>query len=256
LAITSLVALERVHDEIVKILNTTQPSFGFELMRKSGLLNLFLPELDACYNVEQPPEYHKYDVYWHSLYACDAASPENLIVRLAALLHDIGKPSCKVGFTFYNHDRVSAEMAEALLRRLKFSSQEIENTINLIRNHMFDYSSDWSDAAVRRYIRRIGGPDNVNALFALRQADAQAMVKVNDGSYLAELKKRIEQIIEAENALDVADLKVDGHDVMTALNIPPGPLVGRVLNYLLEKVLDEPQLNERETLLGLVKTYE
>lgn len=256
LEVVKKVAAERIHDELVKLLKAEKPSIGFDLMRRSGLLKLIMPELETGLGVEQPPEFHRYDVYWHSLYSCDAASRQDLIVRLAALLHDIGKPACKEGFTFYNHDRVSAEMAERVLKRLKFSNQETEKIVNLIANHMFDYTSEWSDAAVRRFIRRIGGVDNVDGLFALREADARAMVKTVGSDYLSELRQRIDRIIAEENALHINDLKVDGNDVMEILRIGPGPKVGKVLGDLLEKVLDDPKLNDRETLLKLIKTYE
>ncbi len=256
LEITRKVAPERVHDEIVKILSARRPSIGFELMRKSGLLRLIIPELEDCYGVKQPPKYHKYDVYWHSLYSCDAAPKESTILRLAALLHDIAKPLCKVGYTYYNHDRVGTNLAEAILKRLKFSNAEIKKITNLISHHMFNYTSDWSDAAVRRFIRRIGGIENVRDLFALRHSDAKGMEKEIESEYLVELQKRIDKIVEEENALNISDLKVDGNDVMRVLSIPAGPKVGKVLHFLLEKVLDDPGLNERETLLELIKSYE
>lgn len=255
LSVVRQVAAERLHDELIKLLGAERPSLGFELMRKSGLLAIIMPELEASFGVEQPPQYHKYDVYWHSLYACDAAPAQDPILRLAVLLHDIGKPKCKVELTFHNHDQVGAQIAETIMKRLKFGNSDIERVRNLVANHMFDYSAGWSDAAVRRFIKRIGGVDNVVDLFALRRADIDAMVKVNNGSYLIELQKRIDRVIEEENALDVADLKVDGRDVMQTLNIPPGPKVGQILNDLLEKVLDDPKLNEKETLLDMIKAY-
>jgi tRNA nucleotidyltransferase (CCA-adding enzyme) len=254
--ITKKVAPERIRDELVKMLAVKKPSIGFEYMRKSGILRLIMPELQDCYGVEQPPQFHKYDVYWHSLYSCDAAPAGNIILRMAALLHDIGKPPCKEGYTFYNHDKLGVKMAERILRRLKFSNADIKKTSNLISHHMFNYSGEWSDAAVRRFIRRIGGINNVADLFALREADTRAMEKEIISEYLIEMNKRIDKIIEEENALDISDLKVDGKDVMRVLNLPPGPMVGRVLHYLLEKVLDDPKLNEREILLELIKTYE
>lgn len=256
LEVVKKVAPERIHDEIVKLLSADKPSIGFELMRKSGLLRLIMPELEDCFGVEQPPKYHKFDVYWHSLYSCDAALKHNYQLRLAALLHDIGKPKCKVDYTFYNHDQVGSDMAKEILKRLKFSNEDIKKVTNLIGNHMFDYSSEWSDAAVRRFIRRMDGVENVKDLFILRQSDAKAMEQEIGSEYLSELQSRIDKIIAEENALHVKDLKVDGNDVMQSLNIPPGPKVGQVLNDLLEKVLDDPSLNERETLLELIKGYE
>ncbi len=255
LEITKKVAPERIHDEIVKMLTAAKPSIGFELMRKSGLLKLIMPEIEAGYGVEQPLEFHKYDVYWHSLYSCDAAPAGNLVVRLAALLHDVSKPECKEGYHFYNHDQRGAEVAEEVLRRLRFSNEEITKVSNLIKNHMFNYESSWSEAAVRRFMRRVG-VENLENLFALRRADTIAMEREIDDAYLQELKERIQKVIEEEHALQVRDLKVDGKDVMEVLKIKPGPKVGQVLNALLEKVLDDPSLNERETLLKLIKEYE
>lgn len=252
LKVVKKVAPERLHDELVKMLKAPRPSIGFELMRKSGLLELIMPELKSCFGIEQPPQYHKYDVYWHSLHSCDAAPCE---IRLAALLHDIGKPICKKDYTFYGHEKASAEIAKKILKRLKFSNEQIKKVVNLIANHMFDYQSQWGGAAVRRFIRRIGGVENVADLFELRRADAKGMEREIEFSYLSKLQKRIDKIIEEENALDVSDLKVDGKDVMRVLNIPPGPKVGKALNYLLEKVLDDPTLNERASLLQLIKDY-
>ncbi|MFH1684229.1 MAG: CCA tRNA nucleotidyltransferase [Candidatus Margulisiibacteriota bacterium] len=256
LAITKKVAPERIHDEIVKMLSAKNPSIAFELMRKSGLLQIIMPELETCYGIEQPPKFHKYDVYWHSLHSCDKAPQDSLVLRLAALLHDISKPSCKVDYTFYNHDKMGAATAEKILKRLKFSNNEIKKVTNLISHHMFNYTSDWSDAAVRRFIRRIGGVENLLGLFALREADTRAMEKEIDSGYLIELQKRIDKIVLEEHALDVSDLKVDGKDVMKVLNIRPGPKVGQILHALLEKALDDPKLNTREILLELIKTYE
>lgn len=256
LAVTKKVAPERIHDELVKMLAADKPSIGFELMRKSGLLKLIMPELEACYGVEQPKKFHKYDVYWHNLHSCDVAPKGNVVLRLAALLHDIEKPGCKVDFTFYNHDKIGSKTAEAILKRLKFSNLEIKKVTNLISHHMFNYTSDWSDAAVRRFIRRIGGLENVADLFALRNADTKAMEREIDSDYLKELQKRIDKIIEEEHALSVADLKVNGEDVMKELKIKPGPKVGQVLHALLEKVLDDPKLNQREILLELIRTHE
>jgi poly(A) polymerase/tRNA nucleotidyltransferase (CCA-adding enzyme) len=273
LEITKKVAPERVHDEIVKMLSSGKPSIGFEYMRRSGLLKLFLPELQDTYGVEQPPQYHKYDVYWHSLYSCDAAPADNVPLRLAALLHDIAKPLCKVDYTFYNHDKVGAELTERILRRLRFSNDDIKKVALLISNHMFEYTKEWSDAAVRRFMRRVGVL-NLPDLFALRRADAKGMERPRpevsilrvstrrarpEGEigeeYLKELRDRIDQIIKEEHALKISDLKVDGQDVMRELSIPPGPRVGKILEGLLERVLEDPALNQREKLLEMIREF-
>ncbi len=255
LAVTQKVAPERLHDELVKMLAADKPSIGFELMRQTGLLKLILPELEECVDVAQPPNFHKYDVYWHSLYACDAAPKNNLSLRLAALLHDVSKPACKVDMTFYDHDKQGAALTEKILKRLKFSNAEVKKVSNLVSHHMFNYTPEWSDAAVRRFIRRIGGLRNVADLFAVRRADTSAMASEIGVSYLAELQKRIDKIVAEEQALDVGDLKINGEDIMKTLKIKPGPKVGQVLHQLLEKVLDEPKLNERQTLIELIKKH-
>lgn len=255
LNVTKKVALERVHDELVKIMATDKPSVALELMRKSGLLTLYIPELEECQGIKQPPNFHKFDVYWHNLHACDAAPKDNLIVRLAALLHDISKPNCKIDYTFYGHDQAGAKTAAAILKRLKFSKADIKKVTNLIAQHMFNYTKDWTDAAVRRFIRRVGSLESIADLFALRIADTQAMKSKIGAKYLKELQRRINKIIAEENALHVRNLKVDGQDVMKTLRISAGPKVGQVLNALLEKVLDEPKLNERQKLLELIKSY-
>ncbi|KAF0134471.1 MAG: polyA polymerase [Candidatus Saganbacteria bacterium] len=254
LNVVKKVALERVHDEIVKMLKAEKPSGGFEFMRKSGLLKLFIPELENCVGVEQPPNYHKYDVYWHNLYSCDAAPKDNLIVRLAALLHDVAKPSCKVDLTFYNHDKAGVKMAEIILKRLKFGNSGIKSVCNLISNHMFDYKSEWSDSAVRRFMCR-AGVENLPNLFALRVSDTKAMENEINVDYLKELQARIDKIIAEENALHIKDLKVDGKDIMKELAIAPGKKVGQLLEELLEKVIDDPKLNDREKLLELIRKH-
>lgn len=248
------VAIERVKDELLKMLSSEHPSIGFEYMRKSGLLKIVLPELFRCINVKQPKKFHAYDVYYHSIYSCDAAPKELPLVRLAALLHDISKPDCKKGNTFYDHDNKGAETAEKIMKRLKFSNNDIKIVTNLIKNHMFNYSSDWTDAAVRRFIKRVG-QENVEDLFLLRIADMKAMHRRMDIRYLQQLRNRIKRILEEENALSLRDLKVNGNDIMKTLKIKQSPLVGEILNYLLENVLENPKLNDRKSLLNLAKQY-
>lgn len=248
------VAPERIHDEIIKMLSSSLPSIGLEYMRKSGLLEIVMPELLEGLGIEQPKPYHVYDVYYHGIYSCDYGPKENPILRLALLLHDIAKPMCKKDMTFYNHEKVGAKIAIDILKRLKFSSSDQEFVENLITNHMFNYDSTWTDSAVRRFIKRVG-LDTVEDLFSLRIADMDAMNKITSSGYLDELRNRIAKVIADENALDVSDLKISGTDLMMELNIKEGPLVGKTLNYLLEKVLDDPGLNGREKLIELAKEF-
>ncbi|MCX5749591.1 MAG: HD domain-containing protein [Candidatus Saganbacteria bacterium] len=246
------VAPERIREELIKMMSADKPSVGIEYMRKSGLLKIVMQELEECLGVEQPKPYHVYDVYHHSIYSCDHAPKELPMVRLAALFHDIAKPSTKKEDTFYGHESESAIVSEKIMKRLKFSNDNIEEVSNLIKNHMFNYTDEWTDSAVRRFINRVG-IENIEDLFMLRIADMKAMERDVDPAYLKELKNRIEKVIEKQDALSVSQLKIDGQDVMRELNIGQGPKVGEVLGHLLEKVLDDPSLNEREKLIEMIR---
>ena len=249
-----VVSPERIREELVKLLGAKKPSVGLELMRRSGLLKIALPELERGFGIPQN-EFHKYDIYWHNILSCDAAPPDITVVRMAALLHDISKPECKDGPTFYGHEQVGCTVAARILKRLRFSNADSKKILNLIRCHMFDYTRNWSDAAVRRFIRRVG-LENIADLFVLRQADLAAMGRKTSQRYLPELQRRILHIVRAENALKLKDLAIDGHDIMKYLKLKPGPIVGKILNELLEKVLDNPKLNTRKSLLSIAKSVE
>ncbi|MCX8029316.1 MAG: HD domain-containing protein [Brevinematales bacterium] len=261
------ISAERVRDEIIKIMLSYKPSIGIEYMRETGLLSYILPELQDCYGVSQNV-YHKYDVYYHSLLTCDKISDfiegvndQKRIYRLklAGLFHDIAKPVTKQEViengidvsTFYNHEVVGAGMTKRILKRLRFSNDDIDYITRLVRHHMFYYTDEWTDSAVRRFMRNVG-LDLLDDLFILREADRIGSGKRKPGSVsLQKLKDRILMIIEQENAISLKDLKVDGYDIMSALNIPPGPMVGRILNGLLQIVIEDPSKNEKETLIKL-----
>ncbi len=261
LDIASKISEERIRDEIIKIIQSPKPSVGFECMRKSGLLQLTIPELLEGFGVKQN-KYHKYDVYYHNLYTCDAAKSNDYRIRLAALLHDIGKPFAKREVedsdtgkksVFYNHEIIGAAIAKRILKRLKFSNNDINFITHLIRNHMFHYTDDWTDGAVRRFLRKVG-IENLDALFELRRADRIGNgLKSGDSRVLKRFKERINQIIEQENAITVRDLAVNGYDIMNTFNLKPGPIIGKVLNELLEIILDEPEKNKKEILLEIAK---
>jgi poly(A) polymerase/tRNA nucleotidyltransferase (CCA-adding enzyme) len=248
------VSKERIRDEILKILESETPSIGIEYLRKSGLLETFLPELVMCHGVEQN-KYHIFDVYYHSIYSCDAAPKEHPMIRLAALLHDIGKvptrqPGADGDFTFYNHEVVGAKMAKKFMKRLKFSNEQIDIVNNLILNHMFHYTDEWTDGAVRRFIRKVG-LDNIENLFTLRMADRKGNgARKGLPAPIERLKKRIDNVIEQENAFSVRDLEINGNIIMEEFNLKPGPIIGKILNELLEMVLDNPELNERDKLIA------
>ena len=244
-------AVERVREELEKLMRAPRPSVGFEVLREARLLDLWLPELAACRGVPQN-RFHAYDVYFHSLYSCDAAQPEKPEVRWAALLHDIGKPGTRAERhgegTFHGHEELGARLADARLEALRFPNAVRERIVHLIREHMFDYRTEWSDAAVRRFVRRVG-PETIADLFDLRMADALGNgTRRPDPRRLATLARRVDRVLAAPAALRVADLAVDGRDVMRVLGLPSGPGVGRVLEQLLEEVLEDPSRNTAERL--------
>jgi len=246
------VAHERVRAELEQLMQAPRPSVGLELLREARLLDLWMEELTRCVGVPQN-RFHAHDVYTHSVLTCDAAPPEKPRVRWAALLHDIGKPETRVERngegTFYQHEVVGADLADRVLERLRFPLEERRAIVHLVREHMFAYRPEWSDGALRRWIRRVG-LDSVADLFDLRIADV-----IGNGLHtgfpasLEQMRERIETVLAESHALGVRDLAVNGADVMRVLGTGPGPRVGAELEALLEEVLDHPERNERETLL-------
>lgn len=267
LPIAAMVSMERIRDEFMKMLkNSSKPSIGIELMRQSGLLEIFFPELLEGIGVEQKV-FHADDVYHHLLNTLDVAEDR---VKLAALFHDIGKPRKDMGNGhFYGHDIESARIAEEVMTRLRFSKLEIKSVSSLVRNHMFFFpyteegmtdeqkrkiqEKEWSDSAVRRFIARVG-EENLEDLFSLRIADATANPKTAfNPDEIALLQKRISEVREKDMALKITDLKINGEDLQ-ALGIPKGPQIGKILNELLEMVLDDPMINTKEKLSEIVKS--
>lgn len=249
------VSAERIRDEFAKAIVSPNPVDALELLRETGLLAEFLPELLEGYGVEQN-RHHRFTVWEHNLIAM-AAVPPQLHLRLAALLHDVGKPrSLSVDRDgerhFFNHEIIGADMAYRLLRRLRFDNATVLKVTHLIRHHMsLHLSRDMKDAAIRRLINRVG-LENMDDLIRLREADRIASGKkpgpVSAGTL--ELLRRIDRILKEDAAFSLKDLAVNGHDIMAATGIKPGPLVGKVLSRLFEEVLDNPALNEREKLLA------
>lgn len=254
LHITKKVSIERFNVEFVKLLQkSSKPSIGIEYMRDTGLLNLFIPELLEGLNVEQKL-FHSHDVYHHSLATLDIADDS---IKLAALFHDIGKPRCdtKDGH-FYGHDKVGADITKEILARLRFPNEIIDEVCLLIANHMFYYPTNsidditWTDSAVRRFINRVG-VDHIEKLFKLRIADATSNPKnMWDPKEIEILQDRISVILEADNALKISDLDIDGNDLL-ALGYS-GKNIGNILTFLLEKVLDDPKLNNKSLLLSII----
>jgi putative nucleotidyltransferase with HDIG domain len=255
-ALAAGVSPERIRDELNKIIAAPRPSDGFRLMEQTGLLAALLPELAACRAVEQKGM-HRFDVLDHCLLACDfaARSGDEQTVRLAALFHDIGKPETRAlrgdgVWTFYQHEKRSAALCRGLMQRLRYSGAVIHDVARLIEEHMFLYEEQWTDAAVRRFIRRVG-PEYLDRLYRLRLADASAHTgREAPADYLAPLVSRVDAALAANTARSLKDLAISGDDLMAA-GIQRGPRIGIILNELLESVLDDPALNTRGQLLEI-----
>ena len=274
------ISIERFRDEFEKIMKAPKPSVGLKMMEESGILALFIPEFGVCRGCIQSDyrAFHKFDVLDHLFYACDGAPADKLNVRLAALFHDIGKPAAKKvqkemvldgdkndgskkeieTITFYNHESFSEKIAEKVLVRLRFPNETVHNVCHLVKEHMFHYESNWSDAAVRRFIVRVKA-ECLEDLYDLRLADMYGMYneKVDvrysaSVSLLQELDERVKKELEKKTALSLKSLAVNGRDLMAA-GIPAGKELGRILNELLDCVLEDPEMNERERLLETAK---
>ena len=263
---TSGISLERFRDELLKLMKAEKPSAGLKLMEDSGILDIFIPEFKKCRGCIQGDfrGYHQFDVLDHLFYACDGAPASKQNVRLAALFHDIGKPDVKRviptpqgdQFTFYNHEAKSQQITKEILFRLKFSNAEISNICHLVVNHMFNYTQDWTDAAVRRFLAKIQA-ENLEDLYDLRLADIYGMnnapVRGQDSRTIAllnELKDRISKETEKNSVLSLKQLAVNGKDLMKN-GISAGKDLGFVLNQLLETVLEDPSQNEKEQLIKI-----
>jgi putative nucleotidyltransferase with HDIG domain len=250
-ALAAHVSGERVSAELEKLLAAPRPSVGLRLMAETGLLEVLLPELAAQRGVPQN-KIEGEDLFDHTLGSVDAAPPDRPVVRLATLLHDLGKPSTIDDGPFRGHEVVGAEMAQRLLDRLHTPKAATERVVRLVRNHMFTYEPSWGDAGVRRFIQRVG-VDAIDDLFALRRADNVGSGVPPDAHGLDELRSRVDAELAASVVLDRSRLAVRGDDLMAELGVPQGARLGRILDELLERVIAEPKLNDRASLLLLAE---
>jgi tRNA nucleotidyltransferase/poly(A) polymerase len=248
---------ERVRDELLRILASDRPeappSAGLRLLMDLAILPVILPELASLRGVPQAKALPG-DAFDHSLRTVDALPADDPLLRLVGALHDVGKATTLADGHFIGHETIGARMVEAILRRLRFSKAQVSRAEHLVRHHMFAYRADWTDAAVRRFIRRVGA-GSLPDLFALRRADnaASGVVEPARGG-LDELRARVGAEL-ASHPLSARQLAVRGDDLVEALGIVPGPPVGRILRRLLEAVLDDPLLNERASLLALAREW-
>jgi poly(A) polymerase/tRNA nucleotidyltransferase (CCA-adding enzyme) len=251
------ISVERVRDELIKIIDTPRALDGIQLLEDVGLLQFIIPELREGLGVEQNL-HHIYTVWEHNLrtmkYAADKSY--SFAVRMACLLHDVGKPRSKRGegahSTFYAHDAIGATMTKQIMERLKFPRDVTDKVVLLVRYHMFYYSvGEVTESSVRRLIANVG-LENIDDLLRLREGDRIGSGTPKAVPYkLRHLKYMIDKV--SHDAISVKMLNIDGADIMKTLGVAPGPKIGLILNSLLAEVLDDPSLNERDLLLARVR---
>jgi len=248
------IAKERIRDEFIKMLASFDPAKAINLLKEADLLFKIIPELEGTLGVIQTG-HHIYPVFEHLLLALKFCPSSDPIVRLATFFHDIGKPATKDikgdKVTFYSHDKVGAKITEVIMRRLHFSNDDIKKAVNLVAHHMFYYNPEVTDAAVRRFIKRVG-KENIADLIELRIGDRLGSgVPKGKTRKLYELEQRIEEV--SKDPISTSQLAIDGHEVMKEFTIEPGPLIGKILNALLEMVIEDPELNTKKALMERAK---
>ncbi|MCX6760802.1 MAG: HD domain-containing protein [Candidatus Nealsonbacteria bacterium] len=252
-----IISQERIRDEFMKIIMSDKSAQGIELLRDLDLMQYIIPELEEGCGVSQN-KHHIYECYDHNVRSLEFAAKKkfNKYVRIAALLHDIGKPRSKNGegpdATFYNHEMIGAKMADRILNRLKFPKKEIEKIVKLVRYHLFYYNvGEVSESSVRRLVSQ-AGTENMEELLQVRMSD-----RIGSGVPKAEPYKlrHLKYIIEkvSLDPISVKMMKISGNEVMKILNIQPGPKVGQVLDILLGQVLSDPEKNKKEYLEKEIK---
>jgi putative nucleotidyltransferase with HDIG domain len=250
------VSPERIAEELNKMLvRAEKPSTGFILMQETGLLREILPELEETVGVDQPGGYHAYDVFMHTMHMLDAA-PKRLLVRLATIFHDITKPRHKrvtdTGATFYGHENSGAEVARHVLHRLRYSNDIIRDVSILVERHMF--TTDVGPKGLRRFIRRVGLrliPD----LLDLRRADVIAQGKGGTTEDVDELQARVDEEVSRKSPFTRSELALSGNDIMKIFELQESPVIGEVIEHLMEMVLDNPEDNTREKLIEYARAF-
>lgn len=249
------VSRERIRDELIKILMSHRASKGLRWMHGTGLMPQILPELAEGF-LKRQNHYHRFTILRHTLETVDAVEPD-LLLRVSALFHDIAKPRVRIKqdgtWKFHGHEQAGAEMAQEIMSRLRFENALIKKTKNLIRHHLIGYNPSWTDSAVRRFIQRVGKEDVFN-LLKLRKADILAHGRPElEGGLLDELEARVRSQIHEGQVLSRRQLAIDGRKIMELAGLTPGPRIGEIKRHLLEKVLDDPSLNNEADLSEMVR---
>jgi len=251
----SIVSAERVSDELSKLLGGARPSKGLELVVATGLAEEFLPELPALRLEQDPVQRHK-DVLHHTFAVVERCDADDLVLRLAALLHDVGKPRTRQitpeGVQFHHHEVVGARMARERLTALRYPAAVVDDVVQLVEMHLrFHGYTEWSDSAVRRYVREAGPLlDRLNQLTRADCTTRNPLKAKQLGALQDDLEERIARLAEEEN-LEAMRPPLDGREVMEHLGIEPGPTVGGALEYLMELRLERGPIDKDEAYVLL-----
>ena len=253
----SNISMERIQSELFKILLSEKPSYGIRLLKEVGILELVFPEMMKAVGFNQLNPHHDKDVFEHILCVLDKVEPI-IHLRLAALLHDIGKPYTLtvdengIGH-FYDHEKIGAKMAKEILQRWKVSNETIEKVCILIYKHMTQHAN-MKEKGLKRLIAYVG-KDEIFTLFKLQKADRSCSNEEADIADIQEREEKVKNILENNEVCEKKQLVIDGNDVIE-LGYKEGKKIGEILDYLLERVLENPELNEKEKLIKLIKDKE
>lgn len=248
------ISAERIRDELIKMITSEMPSRGIRMLHETGLIDYIIPELKESVGFDQKNPHHDKNVFDHIMSVLDN-SPDDLIVRLSALLHDIGKPRTftidKKGIGhFYGHNTVGASMAEEILRRLRFDNTTIKKVSIIINEHMSAYNV-MKNKTLKKFIGRVG-VENIEELFELQIADSKGHRKDADYTPILKRREEVRKILAQGEPISVNQLKINGDDLMK-LGFRPGKEIGVLLKELLDLVLEKPELNTKEDLMQIVK---
>ncbi|MCR2043310.1 CCA tRNA nucleotidyltransferase [Anaerosalibacter massiliensis] len=253
----SKVSVERITEEFFKIILSPKPSKGINYMKELDLLDIVLPEIVPAIGFNQQNPHHDKDVYNHILCVVDSAPPI-LKIRLAALFHDMGKPHTLsvdekgIGH-FYGHDKIGSEIAKKALKRMKAPGKLTEQVAILIREHMTHHAK-FKEKGLKRLIRRVG-IENIYDLFELQKADRKCSNKNASIEHILDMEKKVDNILEKKEVYEINQLNIDGEDLIE-IGFKEGKIIGDILEYLLEKVMENPSINKREELEKLaLKKY-
>ena len=246
-----IVSAERIRGELDKLIVVDAPGPGLWFLVRTGVAAHFLPELPGL-ALEQDPIHRHKDVLAHTIAVVEKTSSDDRLLRLAALFHDVGKPKTRSfahgGVSFHHHEVVGARMTRDRMQALKYPNDEVDVVSTLVELHLrfHTYKMGWTDRAVRRYVRDAGPLlDQLNELTRCDCTTRNAARARALGRRMDELEARIAEL-RAKEELDALRPELDGRQVMEALRVPPGPIVGRALDYLLDIRLDEGLLGEDE----------